>query len=325
MLALFRRNLFSNIILLFCFCGILHGVYFFLDYDSPAFYSPYPFLESINGIFDHLSSRVVISSVIIFLQAMLLSRMVIIHRLSRELSLIPGAVFILYCLTILESQVFDYIIVANLFFLLSLNSLFKLYKKYKPIGTIFNAGFWLGIAVMIYFPYAIFFISLIFGLINLRNFDYKEFLQLLLGFLCSIFLAGVAFYFFDLLEVYKNYLLANVSIPSFSLDDTILWIKPGLLLITILLLIVMQNSIRKKKKYDAIRKIELTYSLLLLSALSLFFSSDLSISHLIICSVPIGILGGLIMEKKDNHMIKEVVFIVLIGLFLILPYNLIQI
>jgi len=263
-----------------------------------------------------------ISIALIVVQALLISRIVTIHRLSRALSLIPGAVFILFLASVLEPFSFHYILVANLFFVLSLGSLFKIYKQYKPISTVYNAGLFLGLATVVYFPYIIFLFAMLIGLYNLRAFSFKESLQLLIGFFSSIFLVGLVFYYWDNLELYQTFFTNSYSIPSFDFSDPSLFTKPLMAIGTILVLVGFQHVLRKKKKFDAIRKIELTYALFLLALLSIFLTTNISEQHLILISVPISIIGGMVMETKEYLYVKEFVFLLLVGVFVVFQMQL---
>jgi len=155
------------------------------------------------------------------------------------------------------------------------------------------------------------------GLYNLRSFNFKESLQLLIGFLTSFFIVGVGFYYFDFLDSYMSYFKNAFHIPRFDFNNFLAYTKPALAILTILILVVFQHSLRKKKKFDAIRKIELTYALFLLGGLSVFFTQELTEQHLILISIPISIIGGMVLESKEYFYVKEFIFLILIGAMIV--------
>lgn len=317
MLTLFRRNLFINIAFLLIF-GIGLTIYGLFKPTELQFSLPFDdkFEWTLNTNIAYL-----FNFLLLFVQAILVSRLVISHKLSRELSLIPGAVFLIFSVTILDPYVFHHILIANLFFLFCLNNLFDIYKKYKPISTIFNAGFFLGIATSLYFPYAIFLITHLIGLNNLRSLKLRESLQLVFGFVGALFLIGVAFFHFDLFDWYLD--IPALSIPSIDFNNWMSFHKLGLFFLSLLVLIGYAHNVRKKKKYDAIRKLELTYALLFLSIFSIFLVDDISYQHLLLTSIPISILGGIIFELKEKVYIKEFVFLALIGFYILVQLSLV--
>ena len=235
--------------------------------------------------------------------------------MSRSLSLIPGAVMVLYCVFVLQPSLSHTILLANFFFILSIGTLFRVYKIYNPIGHIFNSGFFLGIASFLYRPYSVFFIVIIMGLIALRSLKLKEILQVILGLLCPWFLMGVLMFYNNGLESYFQYLNFDLSVPKIDFSDLRGLLKPIIVTTILLVLIFNQNNLRKKKKFDAIKKIELNYWILFISLLTLFFPQALTDFHLLLISLPVALIGGLIFEAKENAITKEFIFIALIGLY----------
>ncbi len=320
MLKLFSRNLFINVISLTVLAIGLQIAYI-INPVANTVATP-PIFDGLDIIVNSNSLlQLIVSVVLVVAQALLISRYVTIHRLSRSLTLIPGAIFIIYVYILKDPENLNILILANLFFVLSIGSLFSIYKKHQPIAALFNAGFFLGLASVFYFPYLIYLIALIIGLYNLRNFNLKEFLQILFGFLAVYFLCSVYAYYINLFDTWCSYILGSFSIPSFDFSDIHIWIKPIIFIAAVILITFGNNNLRKKKKYDAIRKIEFTYLLFFLSLLSIFMTEDIIISHLIIASVPMAILGGMLMERKEFYYFKEFIFLLLVGYLLAISYN----
>lgn len=260
---------------------------------------------------------------LIFVQAMIISRFIIKHKMSRLLSLIPGAVMVLFCVTVLQPGFTHTILLANFFFILAMGSLFEVYKVYNPIGTLFNSGFFLGCASFIYKPYSIYIFVIVLGIIALRSFKLKEILQVFLGFLCPLFLIGVFMYYNNSLNEYLDYCKISFSIPKVDFSNYRDLIKPIITIIIIIFLIFKQNALRKKKKFDAIKKVELNYWVLFFGFFTLFFVEAISPIHLLIISLPIALLSGLILENKENSITKEFVFLGFIGFYFMLIFGII--
>ena len=294
---------------------MLHGYYFWLDADIPGFTWNYELLGQFFGfITTNKIVKVLFALILIIIQAILLNDLVIKHKLSRALSTIPGAMFILLSSTILVSEIFHPILIANLFFLLSIQSLFKIYKKHQPVVTIFNAGLFLALAAIVYPPYLIFSVILLLGLISLRNIELKETMQMVVGVLAPFYLLGVYLFFKGTLGDMLYNINSHSGIPWTDWEWTIQDLaKSGLFLLLIFVAVLSNNSLQKKKKFDAIKKIELCNWILLLSFFSIFLMKNLGESHLMILSIPLSILTGLIMETKNNSVVKEFIFLILIA------------
>lgn len=264
-----------------------------------------------------------IAFVLIFLQGVMISSMVIQNRMSRALSIIPGGVMVLFLSWSLYQAETLEVLFANLFFIVAFQFLFSLYKKYRPIASTFNAGFFLGLSVIVYPPYQIFVIVALLGHFSLRGFNLKELLQLILAFFCPLFLLGVALFNKNELSSLWPYILPDFTLPQFDAENLNSNIILGLAVLIIIYLVLLHPHIIKKKKFDVIKKIKLSYWVMFFALLSLFLNSNQYSSHLIVLSFPFAIISGLYLEEKDNSVTKEFVFIILFGLYMAFHFSLI--
>lgn len=320
MLSLFRRNLIPNLILL---CALCIGVNFYFFLNKPiSIESTFAFSDLYA--FDLLSSNhlitLIVSIILIIVQAYLLNEIVIRHKFSRALSSIPAACFILITAIISLTQLNLNLIVANLFCILSINSLFKLYKKYQPVTTIYNSGFFLGLASIFYPPYLIFLPAWFLCLYSLRNLKLNEGIQLSTGFLTPGF--------FLIIYAYSQEKLNTLLPEKFELLPEFTWpedirivILASMIAILAVALISFSNEIKKKKKFDSIKKIEFLYWMIFVSALSLLFRQAGTLSHLMIISLPLSILLGIMLENRKNIVLKELVFLSLVGVIIFFQYG----
>ncbi len=321
MLTFFRRNLFINYIWLLLFiAGCL--VYYVLSPDKIQIFPfelPFYNIHKLQIPFaEKPLFQLLYGFTLIAIQSVMVAHLVIKNRMSRQLSLIPGAVMALFCVWVLNHGVTHSILLANLFFILSIQSLFKIYKKYKPISILFNSGFFLGIAALIYFPYYIYFFVGIIGLMSLRGIKLQEFLQYSTGLLTPIFLSGVALIYYGKLDMIYNYLDFGIYMPNLDLSNIFDTIKLAVVLMICFLLFLLQTSLLKKKKFDVIKKIEMCYWFLLMGFFSLFISSQQDAFHMIIISTPVSLLLGLNLEERQNTIIKEFGFILILIFYIYL-------
>lgn len=316
LLGLFRRNLFLNLIFLFGFTIVLHGYYIWLGGEEIETNWSFELLEKFFGFISaNMYIKILASVILITLQAILVNDLVIKHKLSRALSTIPGAMFVILSATILISEIFHPILLANLFFILSIRSLYQIYKKHLPMVIIFNSGLFMALAALIYPPYIIFMLVLVLGLLSLRNMELRESLQMVAGILAPFYLFGVYLFFVGGLPIMWQHFSSNMGNPWTNWTWDIQSIaKPALFVILILTVIAFNDSLKKKKKFDAIKKIELCNWMLLLAVFTIFFMKDLGEYHLLIVSAPLAVLSGMIMEAKQNSIVKEFLFLILIAI-----------
>jgi hypothetical protein len=321
-LLLFKRNHFSNYLaltLLVLACVLPYVLFqdkLTLDNGTVLIHEvmPWslPFIET-------PVPQVIYGFILIYIQALICSSLVIKNRMSRELSIIPSAVFILFSFLILFDKVYSQVLLANLFFCLSIRNLFALYKKHKPYGTIYNTGFFTGIAAILYCPYIVFLLFHILGIMSLRGLKVREVLQMLTGLLSPFFFLSVIYLYYDEALFHSSIISWSLDLPSIDLHNVLLLTKFGILLILCSFLFLIQPKLLKKKKFDVIKKIELSYWFFLFAVLSIFFTEKLSSEHLLIVSLPFSLLMGLHLEAKENVIVKSFVF----SLFLLLYFALI--
>ena len=325
MLSFFRRNLFINLIFLLLFIVVLQGSFFFKWSPAQVLFSiGFDMTSGISFLSNHIV-QTLLTIILILLQAVLVSRFVINHRMSRALSYIPGAVFALFVCFVLEDLSFDAILLANLFLILSIGNLYNIYKKYRPVTHIFNAGLFLSLAALIHFPYIIFFFVLIMGLLSLRNTNAIEMAQLIIGFLGGFFLCGVILYATGHIDQLTQMVQNETGFPEFRFDNPTEYTKVVIALLIVIILIGYQTSVKKKKNFDAIRKIDLNYWIMFFALVSLLLLPSPTNSDLLLFSLPVGILGGLIFERKEAVLAKEFVFVILLVVYYAFVFDVIQI
>lgn len=294
----------------------LHGYYLFTSSRSVSIWNS-PLQESIFSFVDTSKFiKIIFSIILIVVQAYIINDMVIKHKLSRALSTIPAAVFVLYACWVLESDIFQPVLIANLFCILSFWNLFKIYKRHLPIVHIFNSGMYMTIAAVFYPPYIVFTIVLLLGLFSLRNLNLREIAQVICGVLLPYFLVSVYLFYTDQLSTQFLSFLDKIPFSSLFENFNFLYLlKPIIVLLLIAFLIVVHHGIKKKKKFDAIKKIELCYWMFFMSLFSVFLMYPIKESHLMMISLPISITIGLVLEHKDNSIVKEFSFLLAIGAF----------
>jgi len=72
---------------------------------------------------------------------------------------------------------------ASLFLILAMRSLAESYKKERALAEAFDAGIFIGIASLLYFPLIIFIVFLWIGLLTMRSIVWREWVVSLVGFL----------------------------------------------------------------------------------------------------------------------------------------------
>ena len=159
-----------------------------------------------------------------------------------------------------------------LFILLGLNQILYVYHQKVIISEVFNAGFFLGLAALIYYPAALFIISFwLFISIN-RAFNFREYLFLVIGLSLPFFFLSVYFFYNDLPYDFI-YLTRGDEVSSLisvaSITQRLFLVLSGVAIIVALPFFIKQISRAKVKSKNNRRMI----LLLLLNSMLIYYLS----------------------------------------------------
>jgi hypothetical protein len=319
LISIFKENLFFNSLLLLPYAilirlySIIHASKLDVIEDGGILYKfllkilpDSPLLYSILGIF------------ILFVEAILINRLVIKNRLTHEMSLLPGMFFILISSLSPEMQRFSPFITGLFFVILSFNELFKTYKKYYSERLLYNAGLYMSIAVLFYFDFSLLFIVLTLGFLSIRAFKIREFLQLLTGVFTVLY-----FYVFGMFLADKKIVIPEIKFYAFSqyyTKDIALIIIYAVFVFLILYSIFTYRKFIIKKSIQSQKKINILFWILLFTlAISLFFDPKYLLNYMIIIAFPLSIFTSMIYQRIKNNLIAEIINLVII--FAIFVYH----
>lgn len=319
LISIFKENMFFNSLLLLPY-AILMRLYS-LIYPSKISISEeggvlYKFILNIFPD-NHLVLNI-FSIFILFLEAVMINRLVIKNRFSREMTLLPGMFFIMLSSLSPEMHDFTPFLFGNFFIILSFAELFKTYKKYKTEKLLFNSGFYMSIAVLFYFNFILLFIPLILSIFSIRSFKFKELFQFLSGIFLVIYFYAFGLFWFDKkfeMPSLKFYNLTNYF--SGNIDKFVI------MAITIFLVALIILTYRKfiiKKSIQSQKKINIIFWLLLFIIITTgFYNPDFLLQYHVITAFPLSIFTAMIFLRIKNNLLAEIVNLVIV--FAILIYH----
>lgn len=188
-----------------------------------------------------------------------------------------GAVAFLLMMNLLPVQTTFYpFLLASVFLLMFVHTLFAIYQTPHPELYLLNAGFFVSFASMCWFPSVLLMIWGIVGLSIIHKgslrFHIIPFIGLLLPY---FFYFGAHFVMGDLMEVWQAYAdyfsSFRLSVEGFS------WLKIvllGFLLLVLFVPLLLPSHYSLERSVSVRTKIAMTYNLLLLGIIMLFFGGD---------------------------------------------------
>ncbi len=323
MLAFFRTNQFFTTLLLIPYIFLIRIVtllrpeaYVPKEYDT--WLTKYFFGELFIGP----RFQSVLACIFIFLLANFVNRLIIQNRLSKLLTQIPGIVFILLTSLFKGSLYLSPAMIASFFTLLSLLHLFRIYKTRDAEVKIFNAGFYIGLALLFYPGVIILWLFGIIGLLNLRSFKISELMIFLSGIIVPVFLLWTYFYWNDRSSDIFELLQFDKGIFSVFLNfntEVLIWLV--LIGLIVGFSIVRYNNYTMKNAIQVQKKIDIVYWFMLFTFMMLFFVEGINPEHLIFLAIPFAVFLGLSYERMKNHLIAELLHIVLVLTILVIHFQ----
>lgn len=254
---------------------------------------------------------------IIWIQAILINNMCIEHKLSRENTLFPGLFYALLISFIPESLALHPILLANTFLIAGFANIIHSAKQVDIRHFLFNAGFFLILAVMFYPSYILFILIGLFGFYSIKSLKPMENLQFITGILSGIILVlGLQFLIYNSWEfhlffspVWKTGITALSTLPA--------WIFIIMMVLVLIASIGFYPDLISKKNIQTRKKIELIYLIQISMLISVVFFFHGQILEVLLVAFPVGMLTGLRLSEIRSHVFAEVVHLILLtGLLL---------
>lgn len=323
MLFLFRtRQTLFNLLLLI-YAAILQLRTFFLPpVEIPAVQGLLSF--PISNSFDPGSATVFFfRTFLLFVEGFLINEIVARNRIAGEYNLLPGLFFILIASFIPEFIQLSPLHLVNILLLLTLRELYETYRLNEAATRIINIGLLIGISSLFYFSTLFFLLWAINGINTMRSLKLKEVIMLLSGALIPYIFAFTWFFWHDQLPFFYERQFGNAA-GFLVWSATTYYGAPFKLAIFGLFIIITlagYSSFMLRKTNKEVKKIDLLYSFMLASALALFFQANVGLSHLLLLSMPLGILLSFSFEGIRNRW-GEFLHLLLLVLTLLLQYRL---
>ena len=266
----------------------------------------------------------IVSIALVLLQAFLLNILAARFRISHEVTMYPGVFYLLLMSTLPEFQNLTPVLIGNTFLILALSNLFDSYKKTSSADSIFNVGFWIGMASLCYFSNFAFVLLAIFGLSTIRNLRINELFMIITGVIVPLFLAGAIAYWNDSFEIFTQVTFREqFGILDFVWDAHWKNYVPLILFgLTTIIAFLSINTYFQKQGIRAQKNIQVLYYFIIIAILTIFLQKGIMIDRLQLLAIPLALLLPLnFLNFKRNEIGSGLHLVWLIGV-LFLQYRL---
>ncbi len=328
MISLFRRNIFINSILLLPYLFLIRiktlveptsTVSDELDGTLPA--------ALLNGLQGEGFSQSILSIFILFIDALLINRLVIKSHIGRENNLVSGMIFALLASILTQNLGLSAELMATPWIILSLQAIFNCYNNIKSADDIFLAGFYMSLASLFYAPLLLLLIFTFTALMIMRSFTGIERTQHLAGWIIPYFLVSSVEYYLDLPSTlrFTSFLqgFGFFGVLAKGMNISALLVLAGLLIILLWALINFGNFLGKKV-IAAQKRISILYWFLLFVGIIAFSQAHVDYPLILLFNIPISIFATFSLMDMKNRIWPELIHLSLILLLVIIHLDLIK-
>lgn len=256
-------------------------------------------------------------------QALLINYIVNRYKMLPNPTYFPAVFYVLVMGFFNNTPGLNAVLLANTFFIIALWELYKTYREHKCASNIFNVGFWIAVGSLCYLPVGMFMLLGVVGLLMLRSSNFNDFLILFIGCLVPYFLVGTGFFLFDSLPQFLQRQFGNnLGIKDFlTRRSASEYVKPVITVLAIIGLVIVSGNINTRSSSQAQKNYKLLFWALGVGGLSIIFQLGITTEHLILVSMPLGILFAALITRIKNPTVAELVHLALLIAVLAYQYR----
>lgn len=291
---------------------------------------PFNFLELFSRMLvpiptNHLltpSTNVFIAAVLVYIQALLINRLVNQYNLLAKPSTLPALTYITLCSLFIPFMVLSPPLICNFFIIWLFSKLLKFYKGEAVQATAFDSGMIVAAGTIIYFPFIFVFLIIWISLMVFRSFNWREWVAALMGFITVFFFLAVFYYWNDHISLfYKIWLPLGTHFPKrIKIDYYNYLVLIPAIAIMVLAIIKLQGNFLKS--YVQTRKaFQLLFFMFVVTALSFYVNTSFRLYHFILCLVPAGIIMSYYFLYATRRWFYESLYILLLLSIIFFQFN----
>lgn len=255
-----------------------------------------------------------------FIQGLLLNRLINQHELTQGRNTLAAAAYLLFLAFFNQTLLWSPAFLAAFPILISLTQLFKSFDN-KKLSYLFDAGFFIGVATLIYPPSLFLVVALALTYLVIRVFAWREWVVTPMGLLLPFYFMGVGLLFvpYEILVEYFYNWLPHLQILNFGHLLTI----NGLIILGIFLILVLLNFWFFRLMYLKIpiqtrRLLTKAVYFVLAGLLALIFCNNVENEPFVLIALPLSLLSAFLLYEQPKSLYAEIGhLIVLIGLVLV--------
>ncbi|MBK6522536.1 MAG: hypothetical protein KBG47_04100 [Bacteroidia bacterium] len=237
------------------------------------------------------------------------------EEITDKLNYFPVLVFFTINIMILNKDRISLYLFSNIIILYSLYQIFNTYRKDQVLSQIFNACFFLSAALYLNIANIFLFPFVFIALAILRPFNWREFVMVIMGFVCPIFIYECLSYLFSFNQwyIFENLaeLFSYFKMPILNMDFLPFLIATTLLFVFSIINIMadgLGNTVKKQKAKSCF------FWYLILIVPLFFISGSGYVNIMLLYSIPLSFLiGDLLFSLRSGKLINILLLVFILS------------
>ncbi len=280
----------------------------------------FPFLETIRNLFTAEVLQI-IACVVIYVQALLLNRIIHQYSLLTKPSHLPALMYVVCSNLLVPFLPFRIVLLGNFFTIWLIKKNIELYRKSSAQMVVFDMGMLIAMGTYLYVPFLIVFPLSVISLLIFRSFNWREWIALPLGVL-AIFIPIFTYYKLNHSEdiLAEKFKFLKI-IPHFYI--AVGW-QEYLILLPIMLVLVL-SIIRLRhnfwKSYVLVRKFfQFLLIMLPFVGMSCYWATNV-LSHFLLCMPALSVYMAYYFLNVERRWVYESLFGLIIVVLIYLRFS----
>ena len=258
-------------------------------------------------------ANVLISAILVYLQALIFNQVINNHTLLGKQSFLPSLLFVVSSSLFLPFLTLNPVLICNFLLIWIIAKFLAIGKGGSVMLSIFDIGLIIGIGTLIYFPFIAMLVIVIIALMLYRAFNWREWVSAILGF-CTVFFFLAVFYFWtdSLGTFYQIWRPLTNNFPTvFKIDYSDYFVLiPTSVIIILALVQLTQNFFRS---FISTRKAyQLLFFMFVVAGASFYLNNDFRVWHFLLCVPPGAVILSYYFANAKKLLIYESLFVVLL-------------
>lgn len=274
------------------------------------------FLYAFQQLRDQRIVMLIVSLALIVMQAFFLTEVINRQGVLREASHLPALLYVVLMSCFPEQLSFNPLLFANFFIIIFLNSIFNFFRSETAVFEVFDAGLFIGIGALFYWPCLFLFPIIWAGLYVLRPFELREWIASIVGVFLPFLFFGTLLYWFNILSL--NSLIAMLE-PFYNVQFSTAYNGTYIILFVILLIILLASLFRFSRDLNTFAKVRTRKFLaiivwfFLFAGLSYLVSVKRTMISLSFLAIPLSVIISNYFLSLKNQILAELIFLLLLA------------